>query len=336
MNEPGEILNESVITEQKFKFTDDFRKKVLSYRDPDSEKRKHLLEKYDQSPNNDGVWGEAYMRARQEEQAGLVEWSEFDDIPAQDLIEISKKVRALPNYQDRYRLMAEKAPNGKIWFDALTGFSSPEVEYGIDQHLSSTLKKRGQTSFEVGLDIGCGTGRVSEILALHCKKTTGLDISDALLAVAQARSKGGINYVRGDVTKLPFKDGEIDVITSLGLMGALNADQQTDLLTEISRVLKDGGMFVVGYNKPDNIQNTLIELSWKNTLADMITDVVSGRSQIARYLNGHEMDKLTGRLGLARSRYEYSWVKGADILTYNKDRKMLAQERSGYDLRRSD
>lgn len=305
----------------------DFHSKIASYIDPSVQRREDLLKEIENNPDSNLVWEKIYTLARQEELAGESPWSEFDEIPAEDLIMLSEKVRGLSDFQDRYRLMAEKAPNGKIWFDILTGFSSPEIEYGIDQHLTSQVDKRGGARFKVGLDIGCGTGRVANTLADHCEKTMGLDISDGLLPVAQARSGKKVNYVRGDATRFPLKEEEVDVITSVGLMGALNKDEQIALLTEVFRVLKDGGMFIVGYNKPDNIQNKLTILSWKNTLADMITDRVSGRSKIGGYyLSGHEMDRLTLQLGLARVKYEYGWVKGADILAYHKDTEMLTQQ----------
>ena len=296
--------------------------------DSGSFERESLLSEFARKPDGDSIWDKAYSMAQQEESEGENPYSEFDDIPVSELIELSKKVRATADFRERYQLMAEEAPNGKIWFDVLTGFSSPDVEVGIETYLTSRLENIPNRKFEVGVDLGCATGRVAEVLTKFCDRTVGLDASEALIEVAKQRSGDEVEYRVGDVTALQSADNSVDIITATGLIGALNAHQEVRLFEEASRVLKDGGMLIDGYWE-NNLQAALIKLSWKNTLADMIVDTVSGKYQ-AGHLNGHQRDDLRRHTGLARTKHKYSWIPQTSVVVYEKDKKKLAAQIRGY------
>lgn len=291
--------------------------------------REGLLDDFAENPTDDAIWEKAYALARTEEQKGESLYSEFKDIPANALIELSHRVRTLPDFRDRYRLMGEKSPNGRLWFDVLTGFSGPDIERALERLLQQGIGgKASGESFSVGADLGCGTGRITEILAEHCEQTIGIDASDALLEVAKERSKGKATYEMGDVTHLPFADSSIDILTAVGVIGALDAEQESLFFDEVSRVLKDGGMLVDGSFK-NNSQDAIIKLSWKNALADMIVDTVSGKNQV-EHLNPHKRQEVLRRNGLATYGYRFGEIQGVHLETYQKDPKKLAAQYAGY------
>lgn len=99
------------------------------------------------------------------------------------------------------------------------------------------------------LDIATGTGDLAIMLAkVKDAKITGLDISKGMLDVGIKKVKAKnlekqINMVLGDSEKLPFDDNSFDAIT-VGF-GVRNFEDLDAGLTEIHRVLKKDGIFVV-------------------------------------------------------------------------------------------
>jgi ubiquinone/menaquinone biosynthesis C-methylase UbiE len=92
---------------------------------------------------------------------------------------------------------------------------------------------------QVILDVGCGAGKNMEELR-PVGRVVGADISKE--AVDFCKKRGLKNVVVGDITKLPFKDEKIDVVTALDVIE--HVDDRAALL-EIKRVLKRTGIVVI-------------------------------------------------------------------------------------------
>lgn len=100
------------------------------------------------------------------------------------------------------------------------------------------------------LDIATGTGDLAIQFAekTAAEKIVGLDLSDGMLSVARKKVLGKkisekIEFVQGDSEALPFDDNTFDAITvSFGIRNFENLEKG---LSEILRVLKEGGIFVV-------------------------------------------------------------------------------------------
>ena len=93
------------------------------------------------------------------------------------------------------------------------------------------------------LDLCTGTGDIAALLKKRfpLSDITGADFSDEMLKVAKRKHKT-INFVNADCLKLPFEDNSFDLVTiSFGLRNTVSFDKA---LSEISRVLKPGGIFV--------------------------------------------------------------------------------------------
>ncbi|MBI4767134.1 MAG: class I SAM-dependent methyltransferase [Deltaproteobacteria bacterium] len=101
----------------------------------------------------------------------------------------------------------------------------------------------GNVSGQKILDLGCGTGRYSALLADKGASIVGIDPSTEM--VAQARDKvsslSSVSISHGTIDDMRFEDGSFDVVVS-----ALVASHLPDLdpfLREVTRVLKSCGRF---------------------------------------------------------------------------------------------
>jgi demethylmenaquinone methyltransferase/2-methoxy-6-polyprenyl-1,4-benzoquinol methylase len=124
------------------------------------------------------------------------------------------------------------------------------ISFGIDvswrKKVVEIVKKTQPNSI---LDIATGTGD----LAIHLTKTNaskivGLDISEGMLEVGRKKVEklklsSTIEMVVGDSEKMPFQNNTFDAITVA--FGVRNFENLEKGLSEIYRVLKPGGTFVV-------------------------------------------------------------------------------------------
>ncbi len=112
------------------------------------------------------------------------------------------------------------------------------------------IKMVAKTRPDAILDIATGTGDLAIQFAqnTHAAKIIGLDLSEGMLSVARKKVKGTaientVDFVKGDSEALPFEDNSFDAITvSFGIRNFENLEKG---LSEILRVLKSGGIFVI-------------------------------------------------------------------------------------------
>ena len=124
------------------------------------------------------------------------------------------------------------------------------ISLGIDvSWRKKVVKLVGENNPQQILDIATGTGDLALMMSeLNPKKIVGLDISEGMLQVgrqkiAKANLSNKIKMIVGDSENIPFPDNTFDAITvSFGVRNFENLDKG---LTEILRVLKPGGKFVV-------------------------------------------------------------------------------------------
>ncbi len=106
------------------------------------------------------------------------------------------------------------------------------------------------------LDVATGTGDFAfeAIKTLKPKHIIGVDISEGMLAIADAKiTKRNMNHIfevrMGDSEKLLFEDNEFDAVTSA--YGVRNFENLEKGLSDILRVLKPGGkVIILEFSKP--------------------------------------------------------------------------------------
>lgn len=112
------------------------------------------------------------------------------------------------------------------------------------------------------LEIGCGTGEFSRLLARRAGQVLAIDLSPQMIRLARARSKlyPNIDFVVGDVMACEFADNQFDCIATLTTIHHLPTEL---ILRKIGKALKPGGMFVC------------LDLYQRSNLADLLFDVIA-------------------------------------------------------------
>jgi SAM-dependent methyltransferase len=120
---------------------------------------------------------------------------------------------------------------------------------------------------ETVLDVGTGTGVVAITAARMGASVTGLDLTPALLDAARenARIAGldAIHWVEGDAEKLPFADGQFDVVISQ--FGHMFAPRPDVTIGQMRRVLKPSGRVAFATWPPEHFVGRLFAFVGKNS-----------------------------------------------------------------------
>ena len=96
------------------------------------------------------------------------------------------------------------------------------------------------------LEIACGTGRFSVMLAEQGADVVGLDISAAMLQQGRKKAKnadldGTLEFLRGDAGRLPFPDDYFDTVIAMRFFHL--ADDPKAFLEEMRRVSREQIVF---------------------------------------------------------------------------------------------
>jgi ubiquinone/menaquinone biosynthesis C-methylase UbiE len=102
-----------------------------------------------------------------------------------------------------------------------------------------------------GLDIGCGEGHNTRLLAQRRALVTAIDISEVFIAHAKQLEEHeplGIDYRVARAVELPFDDARFDFATAF--MSLMDIPETSRVLAEAHRVLKPGGFLQFSITHP--------------------------------------------------------------------------------------
>lgn len=121
----------------------------------------------------------------------------------------------------------------------------------IDKNPSNLAKKAisKYDKFDKVLEIGCGAGIDTFLLATVANKITGIDLVSNAVDLAKKNLekqpkdiKSKITFEVGDAEKLKYQDSEFDFVYSLSVLHSTDVNKS---LKEVARVLKDDGKAVI-------------------------------------------------------------------------------------------
>lgn len=113
---------------------------------------------------------------------------------------------------------------------------------------------------KVVLEIGCGSGRFTEVLLKYGAKVVSVDMSIAVIANKKNFPISDRHFIiQADMNKLPFKDNVFDLIVCIGVLQ--HTPDTFESINNSQRVLKPGGTYVI-----DHYTHTLSHYTKTTTL----------------------------------------------------------------------
>lgn len=138
--------------------------------------------------------------------------------------------REVPHPRDRFTAVA----------DAYARFR-PSYPDGVLDWIARTS---GAAAGARVVDLGCGTGIFSRLLAARGYAVTGVDVNEGMLAHARAAG-GGPAYVHAEAHRTGLPAGSADLVTAAQ---AFHWFPIAEALAEIDRLLAPGGWAVAAWN----------------------------------------------------------------------------------------
>jgi SAM-dependent methyltransferase len=151
--------------------------------------------------------------------------------------------------------------NAESWI--ITGYNDDGYNYPTGLHRARIIQKiLGSLGDERKIvDMGCGGGNVSMMLAELGHSVTGIDgankmieISENLREQAAQEVQARVKFYCRPITENELEEGQYDVCIAMGVIGYLPEDEI--LFNEANRLLKPGGLFLVSCrNRLFNMQS---------------------------------------------------------------------------------
>ena len=94
------------------------------------------------------------------------------------------------------------------------------------------------------LEIGCGTGQATRMLAARARRVVAWDLSPRMIEVARARSAGveNIEYHAGDALRYDYPAARFDAVVSIATLHHLPLEP---MVAEFRRTLRPGGVLLL-------------------------------------------------------------------------------------------
>ena len=134
-------------------------------------------------------------------------------------------------------------------------------EWNHNNHYHQFMLKQLPTKCQTVLDLGCGTGQFSRLLAERANRVVAIDLSPNSIQIAKQKSQqfNNINYRVADISKEEFPAKHFEVVVSIATVHHLSIEQ---LIPQIETALKPGGVLI--------ILDLLEHHSWTDILYDAI------------------------------------------------------------------
>lgn len=132
-----------------------------------------------------------------------------------------------------------------------------QLQRNIGQNLLESFLPKNLTGNV--LDLGCGTGFLTQALLPYCENLIALDLALPMLKITYEKLHRSVNYVCADAENLPFSNESMDAIFS---NVALQWCQPIDkALNELHRVLKSDGELIFSTFGSETLHE--LKTAWK-------------------------------------------------------------------------
>ncbi|OLE68512.1 hypothetical protein AUF78_15585 [archaeon 13_1_20CM_2_51_12] len=149
----------------------------------------------------------------------------------------------------------------KKWYDALS--KNYDELYGEEQDKkhAKVLQLLGDREFKIIVDVGCGTGRLLELISQRSQFGLGIDLSLQMLNKAkQRKTDSSIQLVRADASHLPLQGHIADGVTSVSMTES--GPTLEEQFNELSRIAtKRATLIMTIFNEDRTFRKQLDERS---------------------------------------------------------------------------
>jgi len=164
---------------------------------------------------------------------------------------------------DNERKTTTAKMNGKLWGARAQDWANIQ-EQTVRPVFLEVLKRTEVGDGTNYLDVGCGSGMATNIAAGLGATVSGVDASEALLAIAKDRTNGAEFHI-GDMEELPFEDDSFGVVT--GFNSFQYAGNPVMALAEAKRVAKSNGYVVImTWGSPEGMEAASLVAALKPVL----------------------------------------------------------------------
>jgi ubiquinone/menaquinone biosynthesis C-methylase UbiE len=155
--------------------------------------------------------------------------------------------------------MTESTPTIQADFDRIALFSTDGWDH--NGHYHDFLLKHAPMRCTDTLEIGCGTGGFSRLLARRSDRVLALDLSPRMIQIARERSKqySNIDFQVADVMAWEFPGEQFDCIASIATLHHLPLKE---MLTRMKDALRaNGALLILDLFQPEGLFDALVELA---------------------------------------------------------------------------
>ena len=144
------------------------------------------------------------------------------------------------SHWDERGLAAAESETDAVCYPGAPAFLNRYADWSQRRAVEALLAQVGELAGKQALDVGCGTGRWTELLAARGAEVVAVDRSETMLAEARRR-RPGLDFRRVSVTSLDFADDSFDLATVVTVVQHLDPADQALAAAEIARVVGPGG-----------------------------------------------------------------------------------------------
>ena len=141
------------------------------------------------------------------------------------------------------------------WYDAIS--KNYDELYGEeqDEKHAKVLQLLGKEEVKITVDVGCGTGKLLEILSRTSQVSLGIDFSLQMLSKARQRmTNSTLQLVRADASHLPLRKSVADRVTSVSMTES--SPRLEEHFKELSRIAtRDATLIMTIFEDRDRISS---------------------------------------------------------------------------------
>jgi ubiquinone/menaquinone biosynthesis C-methylase UbiE len=167
------------------------------------------------------------------------------------------------------RELARTQPNWEIYYSTLKRI--PRRLKNTAQFIADAVTDFQKHNFKRIVDLGCGAGRHSILLANAGFDVIGIDISKSALRLArqwaQKEKTEKIAFVRATMSNIPLRDSCTDAVISVSVIHHAIKKEIVTTVNEVHRILRNNGKFLANIASVEDPRHGTGRMVEKNTFS---------------------------------------------------------------------